>query len=64
MNTDGKGRRHHFSAGQVFRMNTHDDEFNGTMLIKNGQRGHTGRKCPPLRTSADCPPLEADWDRP
>jgi hypothetical protein len=64
MNTDGKGRRHHFSAGQVFRMNTHDDEFNGTMLIKNGQRDRTGRKCPPLKTNADCPPLEADWDRP
>jgi hypothetical protein len=64
MNAGGSARRHHFSAGQVFRMNTHDDEFGGTMLIKNGHRTGPLRKCPPFTTNTKCPPLETDWDRP
>ena len=64
MNAGGTSRRHLFTAGQVFRMNTHDDEWGGTMLIKNGQRRGPVRKCPPLTTSASCPALMTNWDRP
>ncbi len=38
----------HFSLGQVFRMNTHTDQWGGSMLIKNGLRPDPGRPCPPL----------------
>ena len=60
----GTAFRKHFSAGQVFRMNTYDDPRHGTMLIKNGRRSHTGLKCAPLTTSPQCPALDTDWRRP
>jgi hypothetical protein len=64
MTGGGLSARKHFSAGQVFRMNTHADRWGGTMLIDNGLRSGPGRKCPPLTENAKCPALSADWARP
>jgi hypothetical protein len=64
MAAGGTGRRHLFSAGQVFRMNTYNDERHGTMLLKNGHSTGAGRNCPPLTTNTNCPDLAVDWDRP
>jgi len=50
-----------FSLGQVFRMNTHADQWGGTMLIQNGQRPAPGRPCRPQDASALCPLLDAPW---
>jgi hypothetical protein len=60
----GDGNRDQFSLGQVFRMNTHSDQWGGTMLIQNGLRPGPGRKCPPTEISAICPALNKDWHRP
>ncbi len=60
----GDGNRNLFTLGQVFRMNTHTDQWGGTMLIKNGLRLGPGRPCPPLTTNATCPALKTDWARP
>jgi hypothetical protein len=60
----GLGTRSHFSLGQAFRMNTQSDGWGGTMLIANGLRAGPVRACPPLTTSAICPPLALDWSRP
>lgn len=54
----------HFSLGQVFRMNTHTDQWGGSMLIKNGLRPDPGRPCPPLAVSRTCPALKTAWPRP
>lgn len=57
----------YFSLGQAFRMNTHDDEWEGTMLIKNGQRPKPGRNCPPWKPKPwdpedpRCPRLSTGW---
>lgn len=60
----GDGNRNRFTLGQVFRMNTHTDQWGGTMLIKNGLRPGPGRACPPLTSNATCPALKKDWSRP
>jgi len=60
MTGNGSEARDRFTAGQVFRMNTHKDRWGGTMLIRNRQRSGPGIECPPQRTSEQCPPLEAD----
>jgi hypothetical protein len=57
----GLPTRNRFSLGQVFRMNTHEDKWGGTMLIKNGLRPGLGRKCLPNFTSDKCPTLETNW---
>ncbi len=62
--SEGDGNRNRFTLGQVFRMNTHTDQWGGTMLIKNGLRLGPGRPCPPLTTNATCPALKTDWARP
>ena len=64
MTGGGLSTRKHFSAGQVFRMNTHADRWGGTMLINNGLRPGPRRKCPPLTENAKCPALSTDWARP
>jgi len=62
---NGTAARKRFTAGQVFRMNTHADQWGGTMLIENGLRPGPGRKCPPdspppSPSNEQCPPLDAD----
>jgi hypothetical protein len=57
----GGTERKHFSLGQVFRMNTHVDQWGGTMLIKNGLRAGPPRACPPRETSSLCPALRTDF---
>jgi predicted Zn-dependent protease with MMP-like domain len=64
MTGGGKSSRKHFSAGQVFRMNTHADRWGGTMLINNGRRPGPGRNCPPSAENPKCPALKTDWARP
>lgn len=54
----------HFSLGQVFRMNTHTDQWGGSMLIKNGLRPDPGRQCPPRAASRTCPALKTPWPGP
>jgi hypothetical protein len=60
----GDANRDRFTLGQVFRMNTHRDEWGGTMLIENGLLPGPGRQCPPSAASATCPVLKTDWVRP
>lgn len=57
----GGEERTHFTLGQVFRMNTHSDQWGGTMLIKNDLRPGPGRSCLPIRTSRLCPALNTPW---
>jgi hypothetical protein len=45
-------------------MNTHTDQWGGSMLIKNGLRPDPGRPCPPLAVSRTCPALKTAWPRP
>jgi hypothetical protein len=60
MRGGGDGNRDQFTLGQVFRMNTQSDPWDGTMLIRNGLRPGPGRACPPLTTDPTCPPLNAN----
>ena len=54
--------RSSFSLGQVFRMNTQEDGWGGTMLIKNRSRQSPVRECPlNLPKSALCPALATPW---
>lgn len=53
--------RTRFSLGQVFRMNTHGDDWGGTMLIANDVPGRTPRPCFPHQWSAACPRLDLRW---
>jgi hypothetical protein len=53
-------KRKHFTLGQVFRMNTQQDKWGGSMLIGNGLRPEVKRKCPPNVTSDTCPALTTD----
>lgn len=64
MTGNGTQTRDHFTAGQVFRMNTHVDRFGGSMLIENGLRTSPKLECAPLAVSQRCPALGADWPRP
>lgn len=55
-----------FKLGQVFRMNTHADDWGGTMLIPNnstepGLSGRVAQPCFPNVSSPACPLLEMDW---
>jgi hypothetical protein len=60
----GDADRDRFTLGQVFRMNTQKDEWDGTMLIQNGLRIQADRReCPPLTINAACPALKKDWPR-
>ena len=53
--------RRRFTLGQVFRMNTQDDRWGGTMLIKNGLRPEADRrKCLPNERNSICPLLNMD----
>ena len=62
MAAQGGDERVQFSLGQVFRMNTHMDQWGGTMLIANRLRPAPGRECPlNLPRSATCPALNAKW---
>jgi hypothetical protein len=58
---EGGEERVNFTLGQVFRMNTHKDQWGGTMLINNGLRSGPGRPCPPLAPDATCPALNTPW---
>jgi hypothetical protein len=62
MRGDADGLVNHFTLGQVFRMNTHDDEWGGTMLIENGLRPSTDRRACMPNSAADklCPVLKTD----
>jgi hypothetical protein len=65
MSAGGPATRDLFTLGQAFRMNTHTDQWGGTMLINNGLRPGPGRPCAPLAPpSFTCPVLDRDWDRP
>lgn len=58
----GGDERVSFSLGQVFRMNTQRDGWDGTMLIKNRLRPGPGRECPlNLPRSDMCPSLAEKW---
>lgn len=52
----------HLTIGQVFRMNTHDDEWGGTMLIENGLRPISDRRACMPNSPANmlCPLLRTD----
>lgn len=56
--TGSSDPRSTFSLGQVFRMNTHTDQWGGTMLIQNGQRPGPGRRCAPDESTNVCPRLD------
>jgi hypothetical protein len=59
--------RHKLTLGQVFRMNTHDDPWGGTMLIQNNIPSRTPRKCFPDQSGPmhrGCPRLITDWPLP
>jgi len=62
MRGDATGLESHFTLGQAFRMNTHDDEWGGTMLIENGLRPVTDRRaCMPNSSPGTfCPVLGTD----
>jgi len=49
--------------GQVFRMNTHQDDWGGTMLIPNDPplAGRVPQPCFPDKSGPACPRLELDW---
>jgi hypothetical protein len=53
--------RSKLTLGQVFRMNTHDDDWGGTMLIPNNIPARTPRKCFPDLFDAGCPRLKVQW---
>lgn len=56
------GKRKILTLGQVFRMNTQQDPWGGTMLIANGLRPiEDGRKCPPNAWTDQCPLLSTHW---
>jgi hypothetical protein len=53
--------RKRFTLGQVFRMNTQQDKWGGTMLIANGLRSESDqRACRPNSFSKHCPLLNTD----
>jgi len=57
-----KVKRAKFTLGQVFRMNTHKDDWGGTMLIKNNIPSRVPRRCfPEEPPNAGCPALEHPW---
>lgn len=60
MAAGGGDERKIFTLGQVFRMNTHDDEWGGSMLVANGDPTRPKRACLPNRWDARCPALKVD----
>lgn len=63
--TGGTLPRLTFKLGQVFRMNTHADDWGGTMLIPNnstepGLSGRVAQPCFPNVSSPACPLLDMD----
>jgi hypothetical protein len=50
-----------FTLGQVFRMNTHKDDWGGTMLIPNNIPKRVAQTCFPSQADRACPPLETPW---
>jgi hypothetical protein len=56
----GPPTRSLLTLGQVFRMNTHDDQWGGSMLVKNNPT-RPKRRCDPLWANKDCPALRVDW---
>jgi hypothetical protein len=61
MAAGGGDERVSFTLGQVFRMNTHVDDWGGTMLIQNKLRPGAGRACRPDVSSNICPALSTNW---
>lgn len=59
----GPPTRRRFTLGQAFRMNTHDDEWGGTMLLENKLRSGPRRACLPAYSTDRCPALGTDWLR-
>ena len=57
----GPPTRSRFSLGQVFRMNTHYDQWGGSMLVKNSPTTLPQRQCDPLWASPTCPALRVEW---
>lgn len=59
----GTQTRTTLSLGQIFRMNTHADDWGGTMLIPNNPAlsGRVPQHCFPHQSSAACPLLEVHW---
>lgn len=56
----GGDKRVKFTLGQVFRINTQDDRWGGTMIIANKLRAGPGRKCrlkEQEHSTYECPPL-------
>lgn len=60
MHAGGGDERTKFTLGQVFRMNTQDDGWGGTVLITDGDSARPRRSCPPNYTDARCPGLSID----
>lgn len=60
MRAGGGDERNAFTLGQVFRMNTHDDEWGGSMLVANGVPGRAKRACLPNAWDARCPALKVN----
>jgi hypothetical protein len=50
-----------FTLGQVFRMNTHKDDWGGTMLIPDSIPSRVPRRCFPNQSGAACPRLAHPW---
>jgi hypothetical protein len=57
----GGDERTTFTLGQVFRMNTHSDDWGGSMLIPNNLPARIPRRCAPNVVSELCPALEVPW---
>lgn len=50
-----------FTLGQAFRMNTHGDDWGGTMLIPNNIPERVPRPCFPNQSDGACPRLDLRW---
>lgn len=60
MHAGGGDERTKFTLGQVFRMNTQDDGWGGTVLITDGDPTRPRRSCPANYSDARCPALIVD----
>jgi hypothetical protein len=60
MQGGGGDERTTFSLGQVFRMNTHEDQWGKSTLITNGDPTRPTRACAPDKWDALCPALKVN----
>jgi hypothetical protein len=61
MSSSSTTPRSKLTLGQVFRMNTHKDDWGGTMLIQNDIPARVPRPCFPNSAGHTCPKLKVPW---